>query len=44
MDYELNYPRERQPFFRAVAKDLEKDKKEILTAIESLSLSQISLE
>lgn len=37
VDYELNYPRERQPFFRAVAKDLEKDKKEILTAIENLA-------
>ncbi len=36
VDYELNYPRERQAFFRAVAHDLEKDKKDILTAIEKL--------
>ena len=34
--YELNYPNERQTFFRSVAKDLEKDKKNILNAINKL--------
>jgi C-terminal processing protease CtpA/Prc len=34
--YELNYPNERQTFFRSVANDLEKDKKNILNAINEL--------
>ncbi|GGH03977.1 peptidase [Polaribacter pacificus] len=34
--YELNYPNERQTFFRSVANDLEKDKKYILNAINEL--------
>jgi len=34
--YELNYPNERQTFFRSVANDLEKDKKNILNAINKL--------
>ncbi|MEO1627724.1 MAG: S41 family peptidase [Bacteroidota bacterium] len=37
VDYELRYPRERQPFFRGVVNDLEADKRNILTAIDSLS-------
>lgn len=37
VDYELDYPRERQPFFRAVAHDLEKDKQDILNAVKVLS-------
>ncbi|WP_108801909.1 S41 family peptidase [Aquimarina sp. Aq107] len=34
--YELNYPDDRQTFFRSVANDLEKDKKNILNAINEL--------
>jgi len=34
--YELNYPNDRQTFFRSVANDLEKDKINILKAIEKL--------
>lgn len=34
--YELNYPNDRQTFFRSVADDLEKDKKNILKAINEL--------
>lgn len=36
VDFELNYPEDRQTFFRSVAKDLEKDKRNILQAIEKL--------
>ena len=36
VDYELNYPNDRQTFFRSVADDLEKDKQDILQAIEEL--------
>ena len=36
VDYELNYPDDRQTFFRSVANDLEKDKQNILNAIEKL--------
>lgn len=36
VDFELNYPADRQTFFRSVAKDLEKDKQNILKAIERL--------
>ncbi len=36
VDYDLNYPRERQPFFRSVVNDLEKDKQDILQAIKML--------
>lgn len=35
-DYELSYPRERQAFFRSVINDLDKDKADILKAIEHL--------
>lgn len=35
VDYTLDYPRERQPFFRSVAQNLEKDKQDILKAIRS---------
>ena len=34
--YELNYPNNRQTFFRSVANDLEKDKRNILKAINEL--------
>ena len=36
VDYELNYPEDRQPFFRSVADDLKKDKQDILKAIKEL--------
>lgn len=36
VNYELNYPNDRQTFFRKVANDLEKDKKNILNAINEL--------
>ena len=35
-DYELNYPEDRQDFFRSVADNLEKDKTDVLIAIEKL--------
>lgn len=34
--YELNYPNDRQTFFRSIANDLEKDKRNILNAINVL--------
>ena len=34
--YELNYLKDRQPFFRSVVNDLEKDKQDILNAIQAL--------
>ncbi len=37
VDYKLDYPRERQAFFRSVAQDLEQDKTDILNAIKALS-------
>ncbi len=36
VDFELNYREDRQTFFRSVTNDLEKDKKDILQAIEKL--------
>lgn len=36
VNYELNYPNDRQAFFRNVANDLEKDKKNVLSAINEL--------
>jgi len=36
VDYELNYDRDRQSFFRYIVNNLEKDKKEILEAIKFL--------
>ena len=36
VNYELNYPKDRQTFFRSVANDLEKDKQSILNAINEL--------
>lgn len=36
VNYELNYPNDRQTFFRSVANDLEKDKENILSAINEL--------
>lgn len=36
VDFELNYPENRQMFFRSVANDLEKDKADILKAINEL--------
>ena len=36
VDYSLDYPRARQPFFRSVVRDLEKDKRDILNAIQKL--------
>jgi len=36
VDYELNYPDDRQTFFRSVANDIEKDKEHILNAIKTL--------
>jgi C-terminal processing protease CtpA/Prc len=36
VNYELNYPNDRQTFFRSVANDLEKDKKNVLNAINKL--------
>ncbi len=35
-DYEIDYPRERQAFFRSVVSDLDKDKKNILSAIKAI--------
>ena len=37
VDFELNYPEDRQTFFRSVANDLENDKKNVLNAIEQLN-------
>ena len=37
VDYELNYPKDRQDFFRQVASQLEEDKASILKAIDALS-------
>lgn len=36
VNYELNYPNDRQTFFRSIANDLEKDKRNILNAIKEL--------
>lgn len=36
VDFEMNYPEDRQTFFRTVANDLEKDKRNILKAINEL--------
>ena len=36
VDFELNYPNDRQTFFRSVANDLEQDKKDILKVIDEL--------
>jgi carboxyl-terminal processing protease len=36
VDFELNYPEDRQTFFRSVAEDLEKDKQSVLNAISKL--------
>ncbi|MCF6350450.1 MAG: S41 family peptidase [Flavobacteriaceae bacterium] len=36
VDFELDYPEDRQTFFRSVANDLEKDKRNILKAIKKL--------
>ena len=36
VDYDLNYPDDRQTFFRSVADNLEKDKQDILIAIKKL--------
>ena len=36
VDFELNYPDDRQTFFRSVADDLEKDKQDVLKAIKAL--------
>ena len=36
VDYDLNYPKDRQDFFRSVVNDLETDKQSILEAIEKL--------
>lgn len=35
-DYQLDYPSERQPFFRSVVNNLEKDKSDILNAIKNI--------
>ena len=35
-DYELNYPKDRQTFFRSVANDLNQDKLKVLSVINSL--------
>lgn len=40
VDYELNYSRDRQAFFRSVINDLAKDKQDILHAVQQLSLKQ----
>lgn len=37
VDYELNYPNDRQTFFRSVANNIEADKKTILKAISELN-------
>ncbi|MBL4604235.1 MAG: hypothetical protein JKY02_00780 [Flavobacteriaceae bacterium] len=36
VNYDLNYPSDRQTFFRSVANDLKKDKQDVLNAIEKL--------
>ncbi|MDI9311977.1 MAG: S41 family peptidase [Limnohabitans sp.] len=36
VNYELNYPNDRQTFFRSVANNLEKDKEKVLSAINEL--------
>ena len=36
VDYKLNYPADRQTFFRSVVNDLERDKKQLLSAIAAL--------
>jgi hypothetical protein len=36
VDFELNYPNDRQTFFRSVAEDLKKDKQDVLNAIRKL--------
>ena len=36
VDYELNYPEDRQTFFRYIAQNLDKDKKDVLEAIKAL--------
>jgi C-terminal processing protease CtpA/Prc len=36
VDFELNYPEDRQTFFRSVAEDLKKDKQDVLNAIRKL--------
>lgn len=36
VDFEMNYPEDRQTFFRTVANDLEKDKRDILKAVNDL--------
>ncbi|MCX8210810.1 MAG: S41 family peptidase [Lewinella sp.] len=36
VDYELNYPTDRQSFFRGVVSDLENDKRQLLEAIDKL--------
>ena len=36
VDFELNYPEDRQTFFRSVANNLEKDKQRVLNAIREL--------
>ena len=37
VDFKLNYPEDRQVFFRSVVNDLERDKKDILNAIQKLN-------
>lgn len=44
VDYELNYPPDRQTFFRSVADDLETDKENILNAIESIKALNVRQE
>ncbi len=36
VDFELNYPRDRQSFFRQIANNLEADKQQVLSAIKAL--------
>jgi carboxyl-terminal processing protease len=38
VDYELNYPEDRQSFFRSIADDLEGDKKNVLKGINKLRI------
>ncbi|MCB0443897.1 MAG: hypothetical protein KDC50_07585, partial [Flavobacterium sp.] len=40
VDFELNYPEDRQTFFRWVADDLEADKMNILNAIKNLDVNE----
>ena len=40
VDYDLDYSRDRQAFFRSIANDLEGDKQEILEAIEKLQMNK----